>query len=145
MILKRHKIYDRLAEFDPSTGKLDEFSRSADSRRAEGAIMGFYDTLGGTRALLFRLAGVLYLQIGAERVSLADHAIELHNVSPRRLLRVLSRGVKVIEAAYDAPETDPPLSEDPTPCVEEEHFDFGLFLANLSRNRSRQARLFVTS
>jgi len=49
----------------------------------------------------------------------------------------------ILELTYDPPIIDPPLSEDPTAFVEEEHFDFGLFLANLSRDQSRQARMYA--
>jgi hypothetical protein len=37
---------------------------------------------------------------------------------------------------------DPPLDQDPTPRVEEEHFDFGLLVANVYSDPSRQDGLY---
>lgn len=46
---------------------------------------------------------------------------------------------------YTLPIIDPPLSMDLTFGVEEEHFDFGLRLENLSRDPARMNRLYRAS
>src|SRR5215212_4228136 len=126
MILKRHAVFDTLADFDPATGTFVAFSRVGEAPRASGQVSGAFDYLGGKRVLLFRLAGVLYLQIESQRIMMADHVIELRSADGRRVLRVLSNATVAHELPYDPPIIDPPLSEDPTPFVEEEHFDFAL-------------------
>jgi hypothetical protein len=73
---------------------------------------------------------------------MSDHTVKLLSPGDRRILRVRSATKTVLEITYDAPVIDPPLSEDMTPMVEEEDFDFGLFLANVSRDRGRQDRLY---
>jgi hypothetical protein len=40
---------------------------------------------------------------------------------------------------YVAPVLDPPLHEDPTPFVEDEDFDFGLFVHNVTNSARRRA------
>jgi hypothetical protein len=142
MILKRHTVFDTLADYDPATGTFVTFSRAREPGRASSRVTGAFDFLGEKRVLLFWLAGVLYLQVEGQRMTMADHTIELQTVGGRRVLRVLSGTSVVLELTYDPPIIDPPLSEDPTPGVEEEHFDFGLFLANLSQDRGRQARVY---
>jgi hypothetical protein len=143
MILNRHTVFDTLADFDPTTGAFATFSRAGEPGRASGLVSGAFEYLGGRRVLLFRVAGVLYLQVEGQRMTIADHTIELRSVGGCRVLRVLSDTTVVLELPYDPPIIDPPLSEDPTPFVEEEHFDFGLFLANLSRDRGRQGRVYA--
>ncbi len=143
MILKRHTVFDAMGDYDPVTGTLTTFSRKAEPGRVPGQVSGVFDHVGGKLVLLFRLDGVLYLQVEDERIRMADNTINVRSVTGHRVLRVLSNSRVVLELTYDAPIIDPPLSEDPTAFVEEEHFDFGLFLANLSRDRGRQARMYA--
>jgi hypothetical protein len=142
MILKRHTVFDTMGDFDPVTGALTLFSRAANPERVPGQLSGLFDEVGGKLVLLFRLDGILYLQVGDQRMAMDDHTIELQSANGYRILRVLSGRRVAFELTYDPPIISPPLSDDPTPFVEEEHFDFGLSLANLSRDRGRQARMF---
>jgi hypothetical protein len=143
MLLQSHKSFNTMADYDPVTGTFVTFSRSSEPARASGKKAGAFDDIGGKRALLFRLAGVLYLQVENQRMQMDDHAIELQSVHGRRVLQVFSDGKVVLELTYDPPILDPPRAMDPTPFVEEEDFDFGLLLSNLSRDRSRQSRMYT--
>lgn len=145
MLLQSHNSFDTMADYDPVTGTLVIFTRSADAAGASGEKAGAFDEIGGKRVLLFRLGGVLYLQVENQRMRMDDHAIELRSVNGRRVLQVRSNGKVVVELTYDPPLLDPPLSVDPTPFVEEEDFDFGLLLSNLSKDRSRQSRMYTGS
>jgi hypothetical protein len=145
MILKRHTVFDILADYDPATDTFVTFSRTSDPGRASAQVTGAFDFLGDTRVLLFRLEGILYLQFSTQRMRMADHTIEVKSISGGRVLRVLSDKAVMLELIYEPAIIDPPLSQDPTPFVEEEDFDFGLFLANLSHNRARQARVYAGS
>jgi hypothetical protein len=142
MILKNHTTYDKMCEYDPVTGALTTFFLRVEPQRMPSEISGFFDHLGGKLVVLFRLAGILYLQVESQRIPIDNHTVEVQTVHGHRVLRVLTNGKAELEIRYEPPIIDPPLSEDPTPFVEEEHFDFGLFLANLSRDRGRQARIF---
>lgn len=51
-------------------------------------------------------------------------------------------GQCVLELEYRKPVIDPPLEHDPTPFVEEEHFDFGLFVRNVVSDRTRRERIY---
>ena len=143
MLLQSHQSFDTVADYDPTTGTFNTFSRKAEPGRvSSGHRGGVFDHLGGKRVLLYRLAGVLYLEVDGQRILMEGHVVEVHPVNGDRVLRVLADGTVVFELTYSPPHLDPPLSDDPTAFVEEEDFDFGLFLTNVSRDRERQARIF---
>lgn len=144
MLLLSHRSFDTVADYDPATGTITTFSRKTEPGRVssrQGA--GVFDNLGGRRVLLYRLAGVLYLQVDDQRITMEGLAVEVHSAKGDRVLRVLADGAIVFELTYRPTHLDPPLSDDPTAFVEEEDFDFGVFLANVSRDRGRQARMYA--
>jgi hypothetical protein len=143
MILRRHTVFDTMADYDPASGAFVTFSRKADPVRADSAVSGAFDYLDGRLAILFRHSGVLYLQIDNQRVPLHGHVVKIRSANGRREVRVLSGGRVVLDLAYAPPIPDPPLALDPTPFVEAEDFDFGLFLANVSGDSGRQARMYA--
>lgn len=145
MILERYTVFDELAEYDPVKKSITKFSRQAKSEWVPSLISGHFDYIGPKLVLLFRLNDVLYFEIDGQRMTMHDHAIDLRSVIGHRALRVVRDNRIVLEWTYAAPVIDPPLAVDPTPFVEEEHFDFGLFLANVSQDRSRQANLYAGS
>ena len=142
MLLQSHRSFDTIGDYDPTTGRFDTFSRRAEPNRVTGQLSGAFDHIGGKRVLLYRLADSLYLEIDGQRLPLEKHVVEVRPVNGRRLLRVLSAGRVVAELTYDLPPLDPPLSVDPTAFAEEEDFDFGLFLHNVSHDPSRQMRMY---
>jgi hypothetical protein len=141
MLLQFHQSFDILAEYDPATGGFAAFSRSAEPARVH-FVQGTFDYLSGKRVILYRLAGVLYLDVDGERVPVEDHVVEVRPLNGDRVLRVRGDRGLVFEVAYSPRRLDPPLSEDPTAFIDEEDFDFGLFLRNVSRDRERQSRIY---
>lgn len=142
MLLQSHRSFDTVGDYDPMTGRFEIFSRRAEPNRVVGQLCGAFDHLGGKRVLLYRLADNLCLEIDGQKLSLDKHVVEVRSVNGRHLLRVLSDGRIVTELTYDPPQLSPPLSLDPTAFVEEEDFDFGLFLHNVSHDPSRQMRMY---
>lgn len=142
MLLQSHRSFDTAVNYDPTTGRFDPFSRRAEPNRVAGQLSGVFDHIGGKRVLLYRLGDGLYLEIDGQRLHLETHVVVVQAVNGCRLLQVLSDGRSVIEMTYDPPLLDPPLSLDPTAFIEEEDFDFGLFLHNVSHDRSRQTHMY---
>src|SRR4051812_43708181 len=68
MLLQSYRSFDTLGDYDPATGKLITLRRHAQSHRAGRDIVGVFDELGGSRLLLYRLGGVLYLQVDGQRM-----------------------------------------------------------------------------
>jgi hypothetical protein len=142
MILACHTEFDLMAEYDPVRGGFEVFSRRVNPQRVPRQLSGLFDRISQNLVLLFRHVGILFLDIGGLRLTMSDHAVHLDHLGGLRVLRILANGKIVFELPYDAPIIDPPLSQDPTPFVDEEDFDFALFLRNLSQDPARQARIF---
>ena len=144
MFLQSHQSFDTVAEYDPSTRTFTTFSRNVEpSRVPTGQLSGVFDHLGERRVLLYRLDGVLYLEIDDDRIPMEGHVVEVYAANEDRVLRVFGNSTVVFELTYSSPHLDPPLSDDLTAFVEEEDFDFGLFLANVSRDQERQSRMYA--
>ncbi len=144
MLLLFYDRYDTLAEFDPSTGRLEEFSRRAEPARATAPLQGTYARVDGRLVSLYRQDdGTLVLRVDALVVPLDTRSrIELLGSGRGRRVRVTRDGRPVAEWHHEQPVLDPPLEEDPTPFVEEEHFDFALYLSNVASDSERCERLY---
>lgn len=143
MLLQSHDSFDERAQYDPTTC---EFALLNPAERASAAdVTGVFGYLGNARAILFRLDDVLYLEVLGTRVALAPNVIELSTVGSRSRLSVLSERHTTIEIDYVPASTDVASDIDPTPFVEAEDFDFGLFIYNVSRDAIRTQRLFRPS
>jgi len=143
MLLQSHRHFDIVAHYDPATREFAAFSRTAEPARAAGPVAGHFDFLGEALTLIFRLDGGLFVEIGGRRFPLDRVAVDIRSDNRHRHLRVVSEGKEVVELTYDAPKLDPPLSVDPTPFVQAEDFDFGLFLQNVSRDPARLGRMYL--
>ncbi len=142
MLLQSHQVFDTIADYNPGTDEFVTFSRRCQPMRMTGPITGSFDHINGRRALLFRLAEILYLQIDSQRLSMEDHIVKLRFENGQRLLEVFTGDRVVLKLICTPPTLDPPLELDLTAFIEEEDFDFGLYLANVSSNRDRQARMY---
>jgi hypothetical protein len=55
---------------------------------------------------------------------------------------LISNGALLFSFEYNAPKLDIPLENDPTPFVEEEDFDFLLFVNNVLKDKARRERIY---
>jgi len=123
---------DVLAEYDPLTGAFTTFYRKAVPLRVSSAVpQGLFDILGDKRVLLYRLDGILYLDVGGKSMPMESLVVELGPRGSTRTLRVLVKGIVAAEVTYE-----------PTPFIEDEDFDFGVLIANVSRDKRRQSEMF---
>ena len=146
MLLQSHGSFDLLAEFDAANEAFTTFSKKSEPERVSSRkVAGVFEYVGGRRLLLYRLSGVLYVQVDDERMRMNDLSIELMRANNGRVLRLSADGGFMLELGYRLIDLDPALSDDSTAFVEEEDFDFGLFLANLASDQRRQDRMFTES
>lgn len=141
MLLQSHESFNILGEFDPSTGTIKTFVRDSVDTTPQD-IQGVFDTIGGRLVLLFRLDNQLFMQIDSDRFSFKDCKVELESMESGRRFRVLSAGRIVFECEIDDANVFAAISDDPTPFVDLEDFDFAVFLSNLSGDSLRQDRIF---
>lgn len=84
----------------------------------------------------------LWLLVGEHRFVVTPETMSvLADADDTRTLRVSGRNGSVAEVSYRRPTPWPPPGDDPTPFVEEEQFDFGLFVHNVIGDAARQERL----
>jgi hypothetical protein len=111
---------------------------------------GFFATVAGKQFVLFRQKD-LYLTIDAQFylfkglcISTNDVHIQYsgYEINKTRQMTIQKDKKIVFQSNYTDLMTT--YDNDPTPFIEEEDFDFGLFLENLSNNPEQQQRLFAT-
>jgi hypothetical protein len=137
--VRNHDRFDDIAEFDITTGCWRVLSRSAaDENDVISYFDGFYAVLSGTYCALFRLNGELFVRIGdTQRTLTEDVAIKVGGPPEERCLTLMASDVELAKLVYAVEPWQ--IEGDPTPFIEEEDFDFGLFLSNIASNRDRQA------
>jgi hypothetical protein len=143
MLVQSFDDFGEVGDFDPATGRLATHRKTA-ADTSNRPLGGHFAVLGGTLAILYRTTphdDALHLRIGERDYLLAATGIDWKKDADQRLLRVVATAHEPLLVRYLVV-IDPPLHQDPTPFVEEEDFDFGLFLANVRSNPSRQDRLY---
>lgn len=146
LLLRSHQRFNEVAEFDPDEGKL---SIRAKENTAEGVgrrISGSYARLSKNTLLLYKLNGELYLKVDAQqplRIT-DDITAQIENHDGRKGLLILrDEGSLLLTVWYQPPVIDPPLEQDyVSSFVEEEDFDFGLFVHNVINSSRRRKEIY---
>jgi len=139
MLLHAHASFHRIAIFNPDTGDVEQRNRADAGEWLKEPLAGHYGKLAGTMVILYRLDDTLRLRIGADDFPLCCASrVEWRSAG----------GVSVLEVERDGDTTSLSYPEvsliagDPTPFVELEHFDFGLFIANVAADEDRTRRIY---
>jgi hypothetical protein len=141
--LQSSERFDDFALFDTVTGKTEFYSKKTDPEMANRPLSGSYCRLGNMLLKLYRISDVLYFAVDDQVVELTDAtSVELEKERSNRTLSVYRGGQCVLECNYQRPSSGTLLEFDPTPFVEEEHFDFGLFVKNVASNPERRERIY---
>ncbi|MFH9347518.1 hypothetical protein [Kitasatospora sp. NPDC017646] len=135
MLVASFDRYGRGAEFDPATGRLGP-ERTVDSRQV---INGHYGQLALARVVFHRGADGLRIRVGERDIRLGTATVVRHRVDGSHF--VLTAG-QITELRYPVPPERAGQEHDPTPFVEAEDFDPGLFVANVSADPVRAAGIY---
>jgi len=93
---------------------------------------------GKTFFALIRYKGSLFVRIGQSVIELSDKiTIKVTGASPDRVLTIIEDGHPIQSSMYSVKQ-NLTFENDPTPFVDDEDFDFGLFLANVSVSASKK-------
>lgn len=144
MWLQCQDRFDTVGAFDETYGRLERLSRKALGSDAPFLqdVGGFFsDHLTGT-LMLYRQGGKAIFRVygdGLDRVFELDPATEIKVSGPntKRELRIFRDGAVIFQTTYVLPEVYRSLN-DFTPFVEDEDFDFGLYVSNISKNPVRK-------
>lgn len=147
MIVRSYDDYEAVGDFDPISGRLVQLGRGEvlGDAGAEPPLCGHFADLDGTVAVLYRYTDGTWLRLGDEARKLSGAGASVRRELDGRYVHlVLFDGFEVVASARyrPGPQTGPPLAADPTPFVEDEDWDFGLFVENVIRDKSRMARLY---
>jgi hypothetical protein len=140
MWLQCQEEYDCLAEFNPEEGILKKHSRKilgSHASKIENVDGWFSEATYGT-FMLFKNKNRIYFSVYGTEFMLDDKtAVEVSGPRTKRLLQVIHED-KVIFETYYTPIGEGMIKGDPTPFIEDEDFDFGLFVSNISKNPKRK-------
>jgi hypothetical protein len=144
VLLQSMDVFDNLAELSTSTGQVSWLSKHAHPELTSHPVHGSIAQLHGRTLCLYRQEGVLHFRVDHEDFELTkETSIKLERVRDRvNSISVLRSGTPLFTWAYQRPTIDPPLELDPTPFVDEEDFDFCLFVHNVMNDPSRRERIY---
>lgn len=148
MLVQSNDKFNRVGDFDPRSAKLVEFDREqASPELLASPLAGHFTMLAGKQVVFFRFEDRLRLSIEGEVWDLTDGLeFEWESAGESSLLRLRNGDLVACEVKYEpGPKTGPPLKDDPTPFVEMEDWDFGLFIHNVLGNPDRAAGIYPSS
>jgi len=146
IIINHHRVYADLRLFNPIDQKISVLSEVMSERPK---IHGYFDYLGGVQFVLYRQQRLI-LSIGATNYAFDDLCVSTNTVSRNvtngqislvRHIKIEDHNKIIFESDYN--EISPMFERDLTSFIEVEHFDFGLFLENLSKNKEKGEQYFT--
>lgn len=143
MILQSQDRYDDFAVFDPESGAFVVYQKSAFPLMVTRPIGGHYAQVDEGTIMLFRLQDQLHLRIEELDFVLGESMIvRIDKGDSHNILRLLEGSNTIFTWKYQRPRIFPPLEDDLTPFVEEEDFDFGLYIQNVTQDQGRRNRAY---
>ena len=143
ILLQSKDEFDSLAELDLLTGQLTWHSKQTNPDLAKRPSCGSISHVQGRVMALYAIDGNLHFWIDKEDFILADDVEvdfeRLRNGSNH--IRLLHDKTVLFDWMYEQPVIEPRLGVDTTAFVDEEDFDFGLFVFNVLNDIGRYTRL----
>lgn len=141
MIVRSFSEFDQLFDFDPRSNDLVDIAEHGGNKDEEG-IVGF---LGDIRLILYRVHRLLLLNIDGSNIMLNEDVKSRLGVKSKRYELTIESSQDQFIISYYFDRDQFLFDGDTTGFVEEEHFNFGLFIHNIISNSERQNRMFVSS
>ena len=139
LTLQSKNTYSRLLELSYEDGSYREARRVAvNGVLPTLKINGVFDFLNGILVALYAFGGNLFLRIGDDVIQiLGDVRVELEQNGFQSKLTVMRDGRALVLLNYPKSASGK-IKDDPTPFVDDEDFDFGLFVKNLVSDPKRR-------
>jgi hypothetical protein len=144
ILLQSQDKFNDLAQLDTATGQIFWLSRCTHPEAVAQAVCGHIARIGEHILCLYRLGGVLHFRIDSADWELNEEIeISLQDIQEgKNRLTIARQGVPLVSLDYRRSVIRPPLAVDPTPFVEEEDFDFCLFVCNVVNDPDRKVRIY---
>jgi hypothetical protein len=144
VLLESYDRFDDLVELEPTTGQVRWYSKRDNPNMATLPIQGAVSQLNGHMVFLYREADVLHFRVDDIDIELTeDTRIELirGNTNVLTMLRGDAPIFRLEYKPYVADEIDK-WRMYLNPFIEEEDFDFGLFVYNVLKDPRRRADIY---
>jgi hypothetical protein len=130
---------DLVGEFEPGTGRVEVRSKTANPELASQKRCGFFANAKDGYAFLYRDGGKLFFQVGEAKVELSDDvSVRCEDTDSQRTLTV-HLGERTLFSYRYVPARNEFADRDPTAFVDNEDFDFFLFVRNVASDPERKA------
>lgn len=136
--LQSNETYNEIAEYDHFSGSYLIKSRDSVSKSSLSNIDGTYAFLSNEFVAIYKFGTEMFVRIGTHSIQLiGDVKITVKGDPASRKLSVKKNKEELVTVNY-ALNNSNVYSHDPTPFIDDEDFDFGLFISNIASNESRK-------
>jgi hypothetical protein len=134
--LQSKKRFQDVAKYDFDSGKYEVLNRNC-SERPE-SLDGSFEILSGIFIALFKMGLKLYIGIGGKYFEIDNElTVSVKGNANSRIL-VVEKGNVVLESvSYSLPNTST-INGDTTAFIDDEDSDYGTFVVNICKDKSRQ-------
>lgn len=132
--------FDCVAQFDPSTGSIEKHSRTKLAQHAPkwSELAGSFSEVHDDVFVLYRNDDRLIFRTNDNAFVLDGRTVvNVTGDGYKKRMCVERSEVAVLEFEYELVSSNA-ISDDPTPFVDDEDFDFGLFVSNISKSAERR-------
>ncbi len=142
--LQNNQKFDRLISYEPITGKYIEQSKKLLKSKAPKLTDGFFEIFSDMFFALYKYDNNLYFSINQKKYVLdASTIVNVEGNSKKRMLTIMKNDNELYRCNYEL-NTYQKFTEDYTPFIDNEDFDFGLFVSNVSKDIARKKVLMNT-
>lgn len=139
--LQSSSKFDLIAEFSPDLMALYRRSKRDLGGSAPKRLDGFFYEFAGGLLVLYNQDGNIFFVSNGNRFLLDDDTIVAVAGKPTdRKLEVIHKGKTIYSTTY-LTDYESKIESDPTAFVDDEDFDFGLFVSNISKDPERKSIL----
>lgn len=143
IILQSQDDFDRVTELDRQTGKYRILSKKTHPEISATPMSGGCSIVNGVLVCLYRTKEKLYFRLDEREFELMDDVTStISNEGSCRVFKLIRNGNLLINFKYPVPTSEVPLQLDPTPFIEDEDFDFLLFVHNVLEQTGRRQRVY---
>ena len=136
LLLRSNRVFKDVVELDPSTGTFRQVA--GEKNVATLKVNGFFEKLNGTFVALYASSGQLFLSVEKNVIKITEGVTATVTGGARnRLLKISDENGELASIAY-AIDNSSRFVGDQTPFVENEDFDFGLFISNIVTSAVRR-------
>jgi hypothetical protein len=139
MLLQSQDAFDTLFELEAPTGPPKELSKSRDPALRAAHTAGTCSWVDGHFAAIYVRDRRLWVRVDSVEVCVdSDVTAELLRSQELSVFAIRKARMPLLQMQYRVPRIDPPLGVDPTPFIDQEDYDFPLFVSRILSDPARR-------